>query len=394
MKTKAKRKVSLVVIIILSLTGLCLATLAASFLVNAFTPQPETALDHLSELDKARLAEAYHLRQTLGSEVIPGWAEVDIPVIVYNQAYLFLVGFPEPADGWVKMPHGTRLGQPWELVPNDTFLGQPYYRQLYEQPDGHTQAFTVQVGDRWVASLSIYDWMKTVMTVQIQQDLPAVLSAVLPVSLFVDQLVPNSDTYIRLIAHESLHAYQGIKIPGQLNEAERINNVNGSSYPSQDEPFVAAWHTELDLLNQAMRAETTEEAAALARDFLIQRAARRENANLSQKLIELEQTREWEEGIAKYAELKISVLASETTSYTPLETMSQDKEFNTYRNAARAWDREIQQIRRMASDDGDGRFYYSGFAQAALLDRLSPGWKDQLFTEGVWLEDLLNLAIP
>ena len=170
MKTKAKRKMSVVVIIILSLTGLCLATLLASFLSNTLAPTSETSLDHLTDLDKARLAEAIHLRQTLGSEVLPDWGKADIPIIVYNQAYLFLVGLPEPADGWVKVPQGTHLGKPWEPVLGDDFLGQTYYRQSYVQPDGHTQAFTVLVGDRWVASLGTYEWMKTALTAQIQQD--------------------------------------------------------------------------------------------------------------------------------------------------------------------------------------------------------------------------------
>lgn len=393
MQIKAKRKPRLILVIILSLAGLCLASLAVSFLFNAFTPRPETALDRLSELDKARLAEAFQVRQTLGSQILPGWGEADIPVIVYNQAYLFLVGLPEPAEGWVKVPQGTHLGQPWERVPEDTFLGQPYYRQTYEQPDGHTQAFTVRVGERWVASLATYDWMKASMTAQIQGDLPSVLRAVLPVRLFVDQLVPDSDTYIRLIAHESVHAYQGMVTTARLNESERINNVNGASYPSQDEAFSADWQTELNLLNQAMLAETSDETAALVRDFLMQRAARRENANLPPKLIELEQTREWEEGIAKYAELSIAMLAAESSIYTPSEALAADEEFKFYRNAVRNWEREIQQIRRMSKDDGDGRFYYSGFAQAALLDRLAPGWEDQLFTEGVWLEDLLAEAL-
>jgi hypothetical protein len=47
----------------------------------------------------------------------------------------------------------------------------------------------------------------------------------------------------------------------------------------------------------------------------------------------------------------------------------------------------------MAGDEGDGRFYYSGFAQAVLLDRLAPGWKAQLFDEGAWLEELLAQAV-
>lgn len=47
----------------------------------------------------------------------------------------------------------------------------------------------------------------------------------------------------------------------------------------------------------------------------------------------------------------------------------------------------------MADDVGDGRFYYSGMAQAALLDRLLPDWKEQALTDGVFLEDLLETAV-
>ena len=47
----------------------------------------------------------------------------------------------------------------------------------------------------------------------------------------------------------------------------------------------------------------------------------------------------------------------------------------------------------MAKDDGDTRFYYSGLAQAAILDRLAPGWRTRILTEDVWLEDLLKEAV-
>jgi len=50
-------------------------------------------------------------------------------------------------------------------------------------------------------------------------------------------------------------------------------------------------------------------------------------------------------------------------------------------------------MRRMANDEGDGRFYYSGMAQAFLLDRLRPDWKSKAFDEDIWLEDLLAEAV-
>ena len=41
-------------------------------------------------------------------------------------------------------------------------------------------------------------------------------------------------------------------------------------------------------------------------------------------------------------------------------------------------------IAMMADDDGDGRFYYTGMAQAVLLDRLLLDWKTHAFEEEVW----------
>jgi hypothetical protein len=42
---------------------------------------------------------------------------------------------------------------------------------------------------------------------------------------------------------------------------------------------------------------------------------------------------------------------------------------------------------------GDLRFYLSGMAQARLLDRLSPGWKDKVLPGPSTLEDLLREAL-
>ena len=59
----------------------------------------------------------------------------------------------------------------------------------------------------------------------------------------------------------------------------------------------------------------------------------------------------------------------------------------------RAWADQIRQLRTMARAEGDSRFYYTGLAQAAVLDRLAPGWQAQAFEPGVWLEDLLRAAV-
>jgi hypothetical protein len=155
-----------------------------------------------------------------------------------------------------------------------------------------------------------------------------------------------------------------------------------------------AWEAEIDLLTRALRVESSAQAAALAQQFLAQRASRRADAGLDASLIDYERLLEWEEGLAKYVELAAWQAAYETADYTPVPEMSGDPDFKNYRSFNRRWSQEIAQMRRQAAREGETRFYYTGMAQAMLLDRLLPGWKERVLSEGVWLETLLAEAGP
>jgi hypothetical protein len=150
-----------------------------------------------------------------------------------------------------------------------------------------------------------------------------------------------------------------------------------------------AWGTEVELLERALAAGSDAEAAALAGQFLEQRMARRSAAGLSLELINYERRFEWLEGLAKYVELEIWRQAAEDASYTTVPEMANDLDFEEYETFDRRWSQEVDQMNRQATQEGDTRFYYTGMAQARLLDRLDPGWKDQVLNDGVWLEDLL-----
>ena len=377
-----------IIIAVLSLTGLCLIVLAISAVSNLSLPRSSSVVATLSEADKIRLAEAIHLRQEVGDAVWPGWGKADIPAIAYNESYAFLVGLPDPADGWVKVPAGIQRGGPWELVPDDTFFGAAYYRQRLPDADTTPEAFTVQVGERWAMSMQTLDWMKIGLKRAIQSDLPGVLSPVFPYRLFIGQLVSGSDQYISILAHETFHAYEGTLAPDRLAEAEQANTAYESQYPWDDPPFKADWQAELDLLASALKSTDREETVKLVRQFIDQRAVRRERAGLSAELIAYEQNREWLEGLARYAELEIWRQAYSRT-YAPLPETKALSDFSGYSGIEHRWSLEIRQITMMAGDEGDGRFYYTGMAQAFLLDRFIPDWKTKAFEEGVWLEDLL-----
>ena len=381
--------------IVLIGAALLLALVDFLYWDNHALPTASPVLERLSPADQSHLAEAIHLRQSLGDAVWPGFGEVDIPVLAFNERYAFLVGLPEPAAGWRSLPQGEQFGVPWEPVPEETFQGQTYYRQELDLTRDTTQNFAVQIGERYAASLTTGDYAPIGLANEIRAQLPSMLSDLVPLRLYTGLLLRGADGYTSLLAHESFHAYAASLAPGKLANAEKASRLE-DSYPWQEQPLIDAWQEELDLLSLGAEAAwgkaTDNEVLDLAQRFLAQRSARRMNLGLSRELIAYEQQREWVEGLARYAELDIWRQAYLDKDYQPLTEALALDDFDAYQGFPQRLAQEIDQIVRMASDEGDGRFYYTGFAQAALLERLLPGWKESVMQEGVWLDDLLQEA--
>lgn len=66
-------------------------------------------------------------------------------------------------------------------------------------------------------------------------------------------------------------------------------------------------------------------------------------------------------------------------------------DFNAYQGFPQRLAQELDQIPRMASAEGDRRFYYSGFAQAALLDRLLAAENVRILARGCYDPARLDL---
>jgi hypothetical protein len=353
----------------LGLTLLCLVGAAASATSNLFLPQESAATGQLNELDKQRLAEALHLRKLLGDLVWPGFGGAELPVIVWNHNYSFLVGLPQAPQGW-------------ETVTDDDFQGRPYHRQKSTDP----QNFAVPVGDVWAASTATKSETDAFLRQIFRDILPPLIEDIFPYRI----LLQPSEVQISAVAHESFHVFQQMRVPERLATAEQAHQA-GVRYWEADKTMQPGWQTEIDFLLQAVKADPDDQARLLARKFLELRQARRAQAALSPELVDYERQLEWEEGLAKYVELAIWRMAYEHTGY--ITTLMDDKAFKGYRTYPNRLKQELGQLGRQASQDGEVRFYYTGMAQALLLDRLSPGWKEKAFQEGVWAEDLLAEAV-
>jgi hypothetical protein len=331
---------------------------------------PQTA-DSLGTLDKGRLAEALQLKAQLGNQVWPGFADLEAPIILWNDAYEFLVGVSNPPSGW-------------EAVPDDQLAGEAYFRRPAVDP----QNFAVRVGDQWAASIFTKPLVDSSLIFAIRDLLPPLIADIFPYRL----IIQPSELQIAAVQHEYFHVFQAVEAAVKFNAAEAAYDAD-DRYWAADEQMRDAWQGEVELLVQAVETTSQAEAIELTREFLDQRAQRRQDTRLEADLVAYERQFEWLEGTAKYVELRSWEVAFEDRGYLPSPELQADEDFKGYDTFEAHWNREISQARRQAGVDGEVRFYYTGMLQAYLLDRLMPDWQARIMDEGVYLEDLLQEAI-
>jgi len=309
----------------------------------------------LPELTEA--AEARHLLSSYGDQVWPGWGTARIPLLIRAGEFDLLVGHPSPPQGFSPLP--------------DTAVAdQPVYRYK-----GHLvpvpAATAWEVGGVWSVAVPTRE--------EFQQAIDAQLG----------KGVVNLDAvnYIRAIVHEAFHAYAMTAIQGDVpdfgadvNEGDMLQRL--AALPDLDKQDAA----EGQALVKALQATDQQVARDAAAEFLKLRQARR--AAGDEQSAAYEQTSEWIEGLARYAEVAVMQPAGHVT----------DRPTNTaihYPASEEVWQQFLDQLAKPAdSPDGfRGRYYLLGAGQAFLLDRLLPDWKTQVLNEKQSLEAVLAQAL-
>lgn len=370
---------------------ICLVASSISYLTNLSLPSKSEPIDRLSQPEKARLAEAQRVRSTFGGAVWPGFGEADIPILEYNEAYAFLVGYPAPPAGWVKVPNPGRHGQAWEALTDDAFQGEVYYRQPVADASGQIGSFTVQVGGRWTASMITKEWGEIDLVKQMRESLPPGVSAIVPYRLVLPQVL-DTDQYIFKLVHESFHAFQGKQGSDRLDQAELAVRKYEDVYPWDDPVQKAGWLGEFQALKTGVQASSIAAKRDAVRQFLQERQDRRAGMGFSTELETYERQREWLEGVALYVEYTTWRNLVEAGDYQPQPGLKNDPDFHGYGAFQSKMDAALASPRAMVLQH-DTRFYSAGMMEAFLLDDLLPGWKEKMFQDGVYLEDLLKQAV-
>ena len=350
--------------------------------LNTSLPKASSTPEELSLDDQHRIAEINHLRSTLGNRIWPGWGDLEIPVLLYNESHAFFTGSDSAitATGWTRIPYQTTFGSAWKPIDDDL----SYFQQPLPGNGQTPQAFIVQVGEQLAASMTTKEWTQIKLVKLIKNDLPGFLKPIFPYQLFTNKF--DSDWHIASVLHESFHVFQAQQNYTRFENAEKLNSLH-DLYPWNNPDFRHQWVEERKLLAKALKEPNEDRAKSLVIDWLTIRETRR--ASLTEKLITYEKEREWLEGLAKYAEINAWRMALDTASYTPLAVMNNDPDFNFYQNAEDNFSKELLQLQ---SDLGfsESMLYYSGWVQAELLDRFYPDWKDLALQSDIYLEDLLR----
>lgn len=329
-------------VILVAFTALGLGLLTAGTASKAGQLNPVQDPLMLSAADKTELAEESRLKAELGDQVWPGLGSADIPIILFNDSYEYLIGEKDPPG-------------PWKIVEGDDYQGHAYYRRAAQDP----QAFAVLVGTHWAGSIGTLDSMNRKIPFKLRPDF-----------------------HVVMILHEVFHAFQAGQAPGRFTKANAVYKAE-SRYPYKDNEFAAAWNNEGAALAEALKAKDEAASIGLVRKFLEIREARRDRAALGSELIAYERELEWLEGLAEYTEMRFYEIAASRSGETAFA------HYGPGLPLPLQWD-FVRLGKNLGTEQADLRFYLSGLAQARLLDRFSPQWKARAMGEEIHLEDLLR----
>jgi hypothetical protein len=183
--------------------------------------------------------------------------------------------------------------------------------------------------------------------------------------IYPPQLISIDEQYYKaLVIHEMVHAYQGKYNSSRVDSAEHINNVSSTHY--EDSGFNMLIEQEAKYLEAALQSNDTDTVRKNVQLFLQTRDQRRKEYHMTDKEITEEQGIEWLEGLARYAEYKVSRGSSSLIAKGLLN---------------------ISEKVKVRSDD---RYYSLGMVEFMIIQKLNNKYEQNIFNSNVELEDILS----
>jgi len=307
----------------------------------------------MSPADRIRIAEAFRLKAWIGERLWPGWSRTPFPVLLVTRDWEFLVGHPAPDNSF------RRLGR-------DELLGQEVLVRKRVFPPSLMATFPAVGG------------MSTVVIGQAEHTER-----------------PRSTAWVVTLLHEHFHQWQS-GAPGYFDSVANLGLARGDktgmwmlNYPfPYAKPAVAGQFRKLSLA--LARALESDQGGA----DTVAAAQARLAALVSPDDFRYLDFQLWQEGVARYTELRVAELAA--SDYQPSAEFAALPDFMPYAKQAAAIraamlrelkDAQLAKRQRVA-------VYGMGAGLALLLDREQPEWRMRYLENPFTLSKPLEAAAP
>ena len=344
------------ILALIACTSWACAAPRSSTLTPSAGPATAPAREGIAQDDRIRLAEFFRLGEAIGDQLWSGWSAAPFAVLLITPDREYLVRHPRPSSDFTKVGYDSLLraevfSRPRALAPN--FLAT--FPAVGGVP-------TIVVGQPGATKKSSTAWVLTLL-------------------------------------HEHFHQRQ-MSQPGYYDGVAALGLSRGDqtgmwmlNFPfPYDSGTVAERFRELTRGLDSALAPTsvpTSADARAARWRAVADARARLRATLSADDEKYLAFQIWQEGVARYTELKVARWAAER--YTPSAAFRALPDFTSFAVAAEAIEANIRAELRASDLAGSRRvaFYPVGAATAMLLDQVSPEWRGRYLGHGYTLDAML-----
>lgn len=320
---------------------------------GARRPPAQTAgAPSLAQVDRVRLREVFRLADRIGDRVWPAWSKAPFAVLLVTPEYEFLVRHEQKAAA-TPAPQG----------------------------------FTLLGFDAWLKS-DVY-YRKRVFSTGFLATFPAISGSsdsTIVVGQAENTSARTSTPWVITVLHEHFHQLQDSQ-PNFYPDVNALNLSHGDQtgmwmlnypFPYERAEVQEQFATTSKLLAAAVAAPKRERRRKVS-DYLAARA--RFQQMLAPDDYKYLSFQFWKEGIARYTEWRLAQTAA--TSYQPSKEFRALNDYQSFAEAARRMkERIFKQLETQKLGEAKREVVYSfGAAEALLLDRINPGWRQRYFAE-------------
>lgn len=308
-----------------------------------------------------RLAETYHVLDTVSEKIWPGWANYrEFPFLfTYENGLRVLVGHPNPPEGFEELP-GTEVSGLSVFVDRSSLVPMELEQPL-SGGGGIIRYGQNEAGDR-ISAVSI----------RLARHAPGDPG---PARQF------RAENQIILYIHELFHCFQ----------EDHILFSAGNLRYNPDADYSLYSEIEGKALREAYNRGNADKSLEYIKDFLTARELKRKSmTDLQQRQESSDDVRE---GTAVYSEVRALELIGR--DFSPLLTSEEDPYYRGFQDLETLKSRYAERMQGSIDEVYDPKMkcYNYGCFQALLLQRHFPGWQEPFAKEARFLDEELRKRV-